>query len=88
MASMSGRAAAADVVTACEAEPSLFEAEISEQCGGGEGLTFADALHGWTFNNAGLWATTDGGTDWQYQPLIGPVPGYGPSPALESPFRR
>ncbi len=43
--------------------------------GGGEGLTFADALHGWTFNAAGLWATTDGGAGWRYQPIVGPVPG-------------
>jgi hypothetical protein len=47
------------------------------QAGGGEGLIFADALHGWIFNGAGLWATTDSGTTWQYQPVIGPVPGYG-----------
>jgi photosystem II stability/assembly factor-like uncharacterized protein len=44
--------------------------------GGGEGLTFADPLHGWTYNSAGLWATTDGGSGWHYQPVIGPVPGW------------
>jgi hypothetical protein len=47
--------------------------------GGGEGLTFANALDGWTFNSAGLWATTDGGAGWQAQPIIGPVPGWSPS---------
>lgn len=44
--------------------------------GGGEGLSFANAQDGWTFNSAGLWATTDGGADWRYQPIIGPVPGW------------
>jgi photosystem II stability/assembly factor-like uncharacterized protein len=42
-------------------------------------VTFADPLDGWTFNSAGLWATTDGGAGWQYQPIIGPVPGWSPS---------
>jgi hypothetical protein len=40
--------------------------------------TFANALDGWTFNSTGLWATTDGGADWHYQPIIGPVPGWPP----------
>jgi hypothetical protein len=44
--------------------------------GGAEGVTFADALHGWTFVSAGVWATSDGGDHWRYQPIIGPVPGY------------
>jgi hypothetical protein len=45
--------------------------------GGGGGATavvFADALHGWTFTSAGVWATSDGGARWAYQPIIGPVP--------------
>jgi photosystem II stability/assembly factor-like uncharacterized protein len=44
--------------------------------GGAEGLTFADPRHGWTFTTAGVWNTTDGGIHWQYQPVIGRVPGY------------
>jgi hypothetical protein len=43
--------------------------------GGAEGLTFTDPLHGWTFTSAGMWHTTDGGVHWQYQPVIGRVPG-------------
>ncbi len=46
------------------------------QGGSAEGLTFADALHGWTFTTAGLWGTTDGGVHWTYLPVIGRVPGY------------
>ena len=45
--------------------------------GGGEGVTFADALHGWTFATAGVsWVTTDGGIVWKRQSIIGPVTGY------------
>jgi hypothetical protein len=44
--------------------------------GGAGGVTFADALHGWTFATAGLWVTSDGGVHWRYQPIIGPVTGY------------
>jgi hypothetical protein len=44
--------------------------------GGGEGLTFADPRHGWTFTSAGMWATVDGGAHWQHQPVIGPVAGF------------
>lgn len=40
------------------------------------GITFADPQHGWTFAGAGLWATSDGGAHWRYEPVIGPVPGY------------
>lgn len=48
--------------------------------GGGEvDVAFADSTHGWVFGSAGLWATTDGGADWQYQPIIGPVPAWSPS---------
>jgi hypothetical protein len=57
--------------------PGALPAEAGwNEGGGGEGLVFADALDGWTFNSAGLWATTDGGADWNYQPIIGPVPGW------------
>lgn len=38
-------------------------------------ITFADALHGWIFSKSGLWVTTDGGTVWTAQPIIGVVPG-------------
>jgi photosystem II stability/assembly factor-like uncharacterized protein len=41
--------------------------------GGGEGVTFADSLHGWTFTSAGLWVTTDGGVHWTRQSIIGPT---------------
>lgn len=44
--------------------------------GGAEGLTFGDPQHGWTFVSAGVWATTDGGVHWQYQSIIGRVPGF------------
>jgi len=44
--------------------------------GTGAAVAFADAMHGWICSSAGLWATTDGGPDWQYQPIIGPVPGW------------
>ncbi len=43
--------------------------------GGAEGVNFADAEHGWTYGSYGLWATSDGGTHWRYQPIIGPIPG-------------
>jgi hypothetical protein len=42
--------------------------------GGAQGVTFADALHGWTWTSAGMWATTDGGRHWSYQPVLGTVP--------------
>lgn len=41
--------------------------------GGGEGVTFADPLHGWTFSTAGLWVTIDGGAVWKRQSVIGPT---------------
>lgn len=40
--------------------------------GGAEGLGFEDALHGWTFNSAGIWTTSDGGVTWRQEPAIGP----------------
>jgi photosystem II stability/assembly factor-like uncharacterized protein len=60
------------------APAALPQSAAWNNAGGGEGLTFANALDGWTFNSAGLWATTDGGADWHYQPIIGPVPGWPP----------
>jgi hypothetical protein len=42
--------------------------------GGATAVVFADTLHGWTFTGAGMWATSDGGAHWAYQPIIGPVP--------------
>jgi hypothetical protein len=39
--------------------------------GGAEGVTFVDALHGWTYSSAGLWATVDGGVHWTQQAVIG-----------------
>ena len=44
--------------------------------GGAVSLVFPDALHGWAFAPAGVWATGDGGVSWHLQPIIGPVPGY------------
>ena len=48
------------------------------EAGGDLDVTFANALDGWVCGSAGLWATTDGGADWQYQPIIGPVPAWSP----------
>jgi len=43
--------------------------------GGAYGEVFTDAEHGWTFGADGLWATVNGGVDWTYQPILGPVTG-------------
>jgi photosystem II stability/assembly factor-like uncharacterized protein len=48
--------------------------ETYSQGGGDLGVAFADAAHGWLYSSMGLWSTTDGGSTWQYQPIIGPVP--------------
>lgn len=72
-----------DLVThdggAAWAPAALPQSAAWNNAGGGEGLAFANAQDGWTFNSAGLWATNDGGGAWQYQPIIGPVPGWSPS---------
>jgi len=56
--------------------PAALPVDYFGNAGGGEGVTFADSLHGWTFVPAGLWVTTDGGIVWKRQSIIGPVTGY------------
>jgi photosystem II stability/assembly factor-like uncharacterized protein len=56
--------------------PAALPVDYFGNAGGGEGVTFADQLHGWTFATAGLWVTTDGGAVWKRQSIIGPVLGY------------
>jgi len=50
------------------------------QGGGVLDVTFADLMDGWIASELGLWATSDGGAAWEYQPIIGPVPGWSASP--------